>query len=626
MKRKCDAVLSVLITVPIVLLYWKYAVTGQKGDILSMADSGNVICYIMMIILFLAAYFSSFYIMERVSYPMLIPYTTGRLLFLVLCLILLCGMYPLWQKALAQNDGIRWMTGGAFAGGLLLTIAICYALHQTREKSLSSCKVMFFFGAVLWGVAAAAFNIYSAVDVYKQYNLHHTSAYIDSIYNVLRGMPFNGSLTEQYGHYGLFFLPFRLTGLDTRIIGGIMGILSAAVFVLSMTAFCNVVRSSVMRVLVIVSATLLHVFYMSERIYWQMFPHRLIFPALTLFLVSRYAQKELTLRRYVVTGIVMMLAVLWNLESGIVCVLAWCTFVVWDYVHRMKQIQLYTVAKMLLVLAGEILFSLIGAFAIVEIYNLLCGGSCISFVKFIGSIMDSAYMKSLTTPLYWGDYIYLHKMLFFLFCFVVVLGQIKLHKNQTANAKNAVMMVLTVLGLGLMTYFINRPEAEERIIDLFVILLFGFWGADAGNVFASRDKSSKVFVYRICRVSIGIYVIMLLLICAGTGRDCYYQMKEKIQDDAYNYQDFQNFTVEIQKTVPQDTWAKGEGTTAIYMELGWDKKTQDFDAFTREDKESLKKQNQILIAKEYYNQVPIEFHLCREFSYHGIVYGYYKRF
>ena len=91
MKRKCDAVLSVLITVPIVLLYWKYAVTGQKGDILSMADSGNVICYIMMIILFLAAYFSSFYIMERVSYQTLIPYTTGRLLFMALFLLLLCG-------------------------------------------------------------------------------------------------------------------------------------------------------------------------------------------------------------------------------------------------------------------------------------------------------------------------------------------------------------------------------------------------------------------------------------------------------------------------------------------------------------------------------------------------------
>lgn len=625
MKRKCDAVLSVLITVPIVLLYWKYAVTGQKGDILSMADSGNVICYIMMIILFLAAYFSSFYIMERVSYQTLIPYTTGRLLFMALFLLLLCGTYSLWEKVLAQYVGIPWLTGGVSAGAMLLTLAICYMLHWHREKRKFSWKRIVTFGAILWGVAAAAFNTYSAVDVYKQYNLHHTSAYIDSIYNVLRGIPFQGGLTEQYGHYGLFFLPFRLTGINTKMIGMIMGILSAAVFTLCMTAFCRVIRSEIMCILVVISATMLHVSYMAERIYWQTFPHRLLFPALTLFFVSLYVQKGLTVRRYIITSSVMMLGVLWNLESGVVCTLAWCTYVAWDYIHNMHEIRWQAVMKMILVLVGEIMFSFMGAFAIVQIYNLLCGGRCISLIKFIGAVVDVSYMKSLTTPLYWGNYIYIHKMLFFLFCFAIAVLQIKSLKEREKYERVTVMLLITILGLGMMTYFINRPEAGERIIDLFAILLFGFWGEEAGAVWECTDKSSKVSLYKICRILIGLYAVMLLLVCAGAGGQCYHNMKEKIQKDAYDYEDFRKFTAEIRKEIPKDTWAKGEGSTAIYMELGWDKKTRDFDDFTSEDQKTISEQSNILITEAYYDNVPEGFQLIREYSYHGIVYGYYCR-
>lgn len=626
MKKQCDEAVSFLAAVPLSLLYWRYAVTAGEMDFFSAAAIGNIKSYIIMILLFTVLYLSAYYVVSRLPYPLELPYTTGRLLLLALFLVILCGVYPLWEKELGQ---MCRQPGGIVLGFLLIVLLTLGMLGRCRDRH-SNKKIprylqgIIVMGGILWGIAAAEFNTYSGVFVYKQTNLHHSSAYLDAIYNVLRKLPYSGNLTDQYGHYGLFFLPLKFLGLNTKTVGILMGILAAFVFVLSVISLCRLVESNGIRCLVVFSISMVYISCMAQRVYWQTFPHRQFFPALTLFLISLCAEKGLTKKRYVIINVVMMLAVLWNLESGIVCVLAWCFYAALEYIYRIKHLRMRSMILLVVVLAGEIAFALLGAWAIVNGYNLWCGGKALGFFGFMGAVTDNAYMQWLTMPLSWGNEMYIHKMMFFLGSLAVVMVRMRRNGNGEEHEKICIMAGLTALGLGLMTYSINRPAAGERIIDLFLMILFGFWAEQAGKCFRNI-RGQSFYLCKICKVFVGIYAMLLLLICAGTGIDCGGRMIKKIQMGAYDYRDFQHFTKKIKKNVPPDTWAKGEGTTAVYMELGWDKQTRDFDVFSEEDQKSIRKQECILITEAYYDKVPENYRFVRSYSYHGIVYGCYQR-
>lgn len=124
------------------------------------------------------------------------------------------------------------------------------------------------------------------------YNLHHSSAYMDSIFNVFRHKPFQGELTDQYGHYALFFyLPLKIFGCNSASIAVALGVLSVATYIFCMLSFGMAVKSNIIRIVTVVVAGIVGLNPILGSIYWQCYPQRLIFPAITIFMITFLEKK-----------------------------------------------------------------------------------------------------------------------------------------------------------------------------------------------------------------------------------------------------------------------------------------------------------------------------------------------
>lgn len=102
----------------------------------------------------------------------------------------------------------------------------------------------------------------------------------------------------------------------------------------------------------------------------------------------------------------------------------------------------------------------------------------------------------------------------------------------------------------------------------------------------------------------------------------YSKFEEKYIANVYNYTKFQEFTSRVSQSVPEGTWAKGEETSAIYMELGWENKEDEFGVVTTED---IVKHDNVFIIDRYYAAVPEEYQLISEFTYNDVKFGYFAR-
>ncbi len=617
-KKQNDGIISALVACVVALFYWWYAIVYNTQFALSLNKLGNIKCYVVMVLVYLAVFASTYFVLQLIPYKTKISKIASFIVFCVGIIVVIRLIYPVVDTGVVYPKGIMSIFG------ILLAVMTGFSLYNEKFSGGVWIIGLMAICALLWAVSIAAFNTYSIVNTYTDYNIHHTSAYMDTIYNVLRGMPFEGGLTEQYGHYGLFFLPFALTGINTKGMGIVMGLMGAATFILCMLSFCTVVKSNLIRALVMISATTANIYQINEGIYWQVFPHRLFFPALLIFMVTLYSQKGLTKRRYIIGSIVAMLAVLWNFESGIVSAAGWCAFVFLDHLQK-NEATLSKIVKLVLVLIGDLIFSVIGSLLITDIYNLICGGKLLSLKKFLGMLLDKSYMDSLVGPVEWGNAMYLHKIMAFLICLAIALLHNKLIGIEKDYVKTNTMAVTAIMGLGLITYYMNRTQATEGIINLYAAMCFGFLVSLAAEHIRDIKKAEKYSMTGILWTVLGFYAVIALLICFNTGIDWYGRVEGKFNNGAYNYKEFKDFTKQLKDSIPKDTWAKGEGTTAMYMELGWDKKTRDFCYFTDEDRQTLQQQDTLLVQNNFYGEIPAEFTLVQEFTFHDAVYGYYQR-
>ena len=69
-------------------------------------------------------------------------------------------------------------------------------------------------------------------------------------------------------------------------------------------------------------------------------------------------------------------------------------------------------------------------------------------------------------------------------------------------------------------------------------------------------------------------------------------------------------------------WAMGDGMSALYMELGWEKGTWGF-GDTQADE--IPKQDAIFVSNIRYDVVPENFKLVQEFIYYDIAFGYFVK-
>ena len=120
----------------------------------------------------------------------------------------------------------------------------------------------------------------------------HAHAYYNSVYNVYQGLPYTDTLTSIYGHYGLLFkIPMKLVGGDFRMFVLMIAALGTLAHVCAFLVLELTVESRILRALGAVAAAF-PVLGMRGGYYWQVWPHRMIFPMILLLYTAILMKKQ----------------------------------------------------------------------------------------------------------------------------------------------------------------------------------------------------------------------------------------------------------------------------------------------------------------------------------------------
>ena len=174
------------------------------------------------------------------------PLIFGVVLFLAELLIL-AWMYE--KISVPKHDGewIVWLTY------LVLTVLILYSMYTP--------------------------NIFGRGELSDSYHGH---AYFNSVYNIYQGMPYTHNVTSIYGHYALFFkIPLKLFHGDFRAFVMMLAMVGTLAHVCAFLTLQLLVESRVLRIAGAL-AVAFPILGMRGGYYWQVWPHRVVFPMILL--------------------------------------------------------------------------------------------------------------------------------------------------------------------------------------------------------------------------------------------------------------------------------------------------------------------------------------------------------
>jgi hypothetical protein len=158
---------------------------------------------------------------------------------------------------------------------------------------------------------------------------YHFDAVFDSVAQVFHGKTLLIQSGASYGLYAHFLEPvFRVIGLSVGSFTFVMGALLAVAYgCMFLTLVGTIQRATVVWLSawsVLFGSYLFFQSFSSEP-YFQYRPLRLLFPALLVYAAHRWFVTA-SGRWLLITNVIVALAPLWNLDSGLACVLAWFGF------------------------------------------------------------------------------------------------------------------------------------------------------------------------------------------------------------------------------------------------------------------------------------------------------------
>lgn len=616
--KACYGVIGGVVALIAALAYWFLALYLKPDGRIGVNALGNVTCYVIFVCLFLVVFSASYGIMRACNMKVISNVYLNGIVGggLLICLELLAA--PFLESVWDMPAPATILFG---AGGIAIYMK---AIHNEKADAdnFNAC-ILIILGGIIWGIAVATSNTFSTTVLNAEYNVHHTSAYIDSIYNVFKHIEFHGGLTDQYGHYGLFFyLPLKIFGFSTKTVAGVCGVLSGAAYILAMSSFCRIVKSNTLRYLIIIVSGVYAIYPALLGIYWQTYPHRILFPAITMFLAASFAKKKIKIWKRCAAILVMTMAVIWNFETGLVCCMAWAAFRGMD-VWQKESVSFKTMGYVVVRAACIIMIPVFGAYGTVNLYNLACGGTdaLLGIKEFIGMAVDESYITMLQTKLIWGNMIYLHIVVVSLVCLCWGILHNHLFGKKGMEEKAGYAVVTGIMGLGLITYSINRTTAGDDMGNLFFVICLGLMLDGIVKVKRIEDLRN-IHIYNIIRYAVALYVLVVLSGCSMQSVGVYQRYLNRYKTKAYSYEEFQTFAQEVAQGVPRDTWAIGEGMSALYMELGWEKGTWGFGAAQADE---ISEHNTVFVSSVRYNLVPEHYKLEREFVYVDMAFGYFVK-
>lgn len=447
--------------------------------------------------------------------------------------------YKRWTVSGKEADWMVWLVY------TVLTVLILYCMYTPN-----------IFGRDEWG------------------DWYHAHAYFNSIYNVHWGMPYTDEITSIYGHYALFWkIPMKLIGGDFRKFVFLMAVLGAITHLLSFLVLEQLVKSRLLRILGAIAISF-PVLGMRGGFYWQVWPHRMIFPSLFLLYVIWMVKRNKMGWKTALGGYsICLLAIIWNTETGIILAISWAGL----YVCRILSNQNFTWKKLLgsIVIHGVcVIFSFLGAFGVVNLYNILKHSPANTLREFLIPLVSDNYMTNvlhLDIPLYPSAY--MPEIVLFLIGIVMGISGWKWFCKSECSVcwQTYFVFFMSVSALGRLVYYINRPAYHNLDCCHFsAVILMAYLGEKA-LVFLKNQKWKEIVegsFYKMIRTMVGT-VCVVVLVTLSTGTILQFSQNSYIKKNFHNVEEMDQFSQAVAAQIPANTFAFGMNVTELYSWLHW---------------------------------------------------------
>lgn len=363
--------LSLIISTMFLFLYF-YAIKGvSDSQIVS-----NIVLYAGAIVVFMVIYCLMNLLTSRVK----VNKVAERVLTFIVVLLSLLWIVSAFFEEIKPDVNFAYSylrhNMPLLLYVIILVAAFFFVLAIIRKKTDTSLILRIAIGVMF--VVIETFFLYApAIFNDSLGGTFHATAYVNSIVNVLHKTPYEYWTTSIYGHYGLFyFIPIKLLqllGINQWIaITTSIAFFGGICFMAETLLIHKLIKNDSFYVLTVVANALINT-QIYRGIYWQVNPHRLLFPALILLLSYYYYEtdnKNKEKKYLIFLWIISSLSIVWNFECGIICVLVCFLVCIYKQCVKANKIELGIIVKNIgiVVLVGFV------AFLIVNIYNKFCGG------------------------------------------------------------------------------------------------------------------------------------------------------------------------------------------------------------------------------------------------------------
>ena len=312
----------------------------------------------------------------------------------------------------------------------------------------------------------------------------HANPVFNSIAQVAAGKTMLVNLSGQYGLYPVFLNPvFKLVGLSVLSITSVMGALLSLNFLFIFLFLRRLIKNKI--ILLIGFSTVMLYFLDSPANpypYFQYYPIRTIFPSLLLLLSSFYFESRNKIL-YLALFIISALAVLWNFDSGIMVFASWILALVYLEVFRSdKKLMIRNIAGHALMGAA----ALGVVFASYAGYAFLISGQTPDFSIFFRYqrlFYEGFMLIAMPFPHVW--------ILVVITFLSGLLLSIKKWLVKDGDWKNASIFILTILGVGLFSYYEGRSHDATFYGPLYLSLMLLVIFADI--IFYNAASNPKLY-------------------------------------------------------------------------------------------------------------------------------------
>ena len=374
---------------------------------------------------------------------------------------------------------------------------------------------IFIYLMIIFLTGISAFNHYK-IDFSSGFDRYHLHAYLNSITNFFWGIPYSGTINSIYGHYGFFYYPFLKLAysLGFHNLYKIYLVISTLLIVCTLLSWSTVLLWNIKNRFIQFLGILMifHVYAARQtNIYHQREPHR-SFPIAVMILLLGLWYRAGTSKKRIITiigYIYCVFSVIWNTEYGIFCLISWASLHICTALQRKKP-DLLKIAKNLAAIPCVFLCALL----VCGFLNKLQGGEFLSLHDFIYPLLQPSYMNELEMGLPGYPSAWMSIMILIsAFLAYGLKDTILFTADCQRNDRTAVIFSTAVLGLGTVSYAVNRPAYRNFYVIMPFAAFFISLAADSfmkGRPNFGKNKSGEQLI----KASGGLLSLFVLFITA----------------------------------------------------------------------------------------------------------------